>query len=186
MFCRSFFGRCWLGLVLLCTGISLSGCGTSKLPTHATTRPGAVEAAAILPGLRAAPTPPANWKPDPLKKTDQSEHQVWISPTGQTAFGVIFFRMPFPVGHELALKYGFLREMQKNTGQAEVSEKSWDAKLNGIRFVAEGGLYKIRVNFLVRGMTGWAIYAGTLRGAPINFAELAEAEAAREATEIFP
>jgi hypothetical protein len=43
-------------------------------------------------------------------------------------------------------------------------------------------LYKVRTNLFVRGLSGWAIYAGTLRAQPIEADELALAEQARERT----
>src|SRR5439155_20095615 len=124
-------------------------------------------------------TPPAGWAPDPLKKTSRHAHQVWISPSGRTAYGVIHFKLPFPIGHELAL-WGFMQEMRKSQGEGHLISKRWDQNLRGMRFVSEGGLYALRTNLLVRGFEGWAIYAGTLRHQQIVAEELAAAEGARE------
>ena len=110
-------------------------------------------------------------------------HQVWQSPTGSTAYGVIHFRLPFPLGHELLL-WAFMNEMRRDQGEARLLEKRWDANLGGIRFVTEGGLYRVRTNLMVRGFDGWAVYAGTLRSGPIRPDELALAERAREYTEV--
>src|SRR5207302_363635 len=46
---------------------------------------------------------PRRWHPDPLKHSATHAHQVWISPSGHTAYGIIHFKLPLPVGHELAL-----------------------------------------------------------------------------------
>jgi hypothetical protein len=125
--------------------------------------------------------PPIGWKPDPLKHTSAHTHQVWISPTGATAYAVIHFSLPFPVGINLALT-GFLNQMKSTSGQAILDSREDDPQLGGIRFVAEGGHYKIRTNFFVEGWEGWAVYAGTLRNLPENSEELDLAVLAREHT----
>jgi hypothetical protein len=131
--------------------------------------------------LQANAVPPDGWKPDPEKSSENHSHQTWISPSGHTAYGIIRFRMPLPVGHDWAL-WGFLREMKKNEGESTLLWKSWDASLPGLRFVAEGGMYVVRTNLFVSGCDGWACYAGTLRKETVVPDELALAERAREAT----
>ena len=37
----------------------------------------------------------------PLKQSDRHTHEVWLSPTGKTAYGVIHFKLPLPVGVNL-------------------------------------------------------------------------------------
>ena len=105
----------------------------------------------------------------------------WLSPTGRTAYGVIHFSLPLPVGHELAL-WGFLREMRRSEGEAQLLSKGWDANSGLMRFVAQGGLYLVRSNLFVTGRQGWVCYAGTLKKEPIEPDELALAEIAREHT----
>ncbi len=126
---------------------------------------------------------PAGWRPDPLKQTSQHTHQVWISPTGHTAYGVIHFNLPRPIGTDLAL-WGFLNQMKKSEGEAALISKNYDERLGGLRFIAEGGLYKVRTNLFTSGFQGWAIYAGTLRKYPVDVDELREAEIARENTRV--
>jgi len=135
------------------------------------------------PDVDAVCTPPAGWKPDPLKKSASHTHQVWLSATGRTAFGVIHFSMPFPVGEDLAL-WGFIKQMKQTEGDARLLSRQDDPNLPGIRFVAEGGRYKIFANLIVRGFSGWAVYAGTLRNQPVEPAELDLAEVAREHTQV--
>ena len=86
-----------------------------------------------------------------------------------------------PVGADLAL-WGFLSQMKKSEGEATLISKNYDDKVQTLRFVAEGGLYKIRTNLFTSGFQGWAVYAGTLRKFPVNAEELTEAETARENT----
>jgi hypothetical protein len=150
------------------------------------------EARAIASGLvppqanqavQAMVVPPLGWKPEPLKSSARHNHQVWISPSGSTAYGVIYINLPFPVGSELTL-WGFLQEMQRVEGQANLISKENDPHLQGLRFVAEGGLYTIRANLIVNGFNAWAVYAGTLKEKPINEQELTLARSAREQTTV--
>jgi hypothetical protein len=125
--------------------------------------------------------PPTGWIAQPLRRSDHHTHQIWQSPSGKTAYGVMHFKLPVPVGVGLA-HWGFLREMKKKEGEAiELSERE-DPSLPGLRFVCEGGRYKMRVNMTVNGFEGWAAYAGTLRAEPEVPEELQLAEAARENT----
>jgi hypothetical protein len=147
----------------------------------------------IFPGLgvpqplepvEAVVVPPAGWRAEPLKSSEKHNHQVWISPSGNTAYGVIRFKLPLPVGPDLVLRHGFLPEMRKTEGEAKLLSSERDRDLPGIRFVAQGGLYLLRTNMITRGWKGWAIYAGTLRSKEIVPDELALAELAREHTRV--
>ena len=115
--------------------------------------------------------------------SDDHRHQVWISPGKATAYGVIVFKLPLPVGPSLAL-WGVLREMRRTEGQANLLDRHDDPVLRGIRFTAEGGRYTIRANLTTDGLRGWLVYAGTLRDHPIDAAELRLAERARDATRV--
>ncbi len=125
--------------------------------------------------------PPLGWHTDPLKTSDRHQHQVWISPTGRTAYGVIHFSLPLPVGLDLVF-WSFLREMKKREGEANLISKQFDDSIGGLRFVVEGGLYRMRISLVVDGFAGWAVYAGTLRATTIEPDELKLAEAARDGT----
>jgi len=127
--------------------------------------------------------PPVGWIAKPLKSSPRHRHEIWESPTGSTAYGVIRFMLPFPIGHDL-LQWAFLREMKRTQGEAVLVSKQWDENLGGQRFVADGGKYRVRVNLFVRGFDGWAVYAGTLRNSPVLQEELDLAERAREHTAV--
>jgi len=144
----------------------------------------ALETPVSYPELEAMVAPPVGWQPDPLKRTSRHAHQAWISPSGQTAFGVIRMNLPLPfIGADRVLK-GFLDEMKQTEGDAALLSRTTDRRLPGIRFVAEGGQYKLRANLVVRGFRAWAVYAGTRRDAPQVPGELDLAERARELTRI--
>jgi hypothetical protein len=131
--------------------------------------------------LGATVVAPVGWTREPLKTSSRHAHQVWLSPSGRTAYGVIHFSLPVPLGYDPVLWY-FMREMRRVEREAELLSKQWDPNLRGLRFVAQGGRYTIRPNLLLRGFKGWAIYAGTLTHQPIDPAELDLAERARERT----
>lgn len=135
--------------------------------------------------IAATCDPPAGWIAQPLRKSERHTHQIWLSPSGKTAYGVMHFKLPLPVGVSV-VHWEFLREMKKREGEAvEISEKM-DPALPGMRFVCEGGRYVMRVNMTVRGFEGWAAYAGTLRAQAIDEDELSLAEQARENTVFGP
>ena len=176
-----------LGACVLTSAIwaLLPGCGhkpatirpVTTAPTAQLTEP------VVNPHVEAYVVPPVGWRADPPKQTGRHHHQTWLSPTGRTAYGIIHFKLPLPVGHDLAL-WGFLQEMKRSEGEAVLVSKQWDENLPGLRFVADGGLYRVRANLFVRGWQGWAVYAGTLRKEPLMPEELDLAERAREHTAV--
>ena len=134
--------------------------------------------------LEAVVIPPAGWLPDPLKRSRNHAHQAWLSPSGSTAYGVIRMNLPLPfIGPDVVLPR-FLEQMRQTEGEATLLSRRNDGRLPGIRFVAEGGQYRLRANLVTRGFRAWAVYAGTLRGQPEVPDELQLAEAAREQTKI--
>jgi hypothetical protein len=166
--------------------VVLVGCGChSAAHRPAATQPSniALQPPTANEVLKAVVAPPVGWKAEPLKASDKHKHQIWVSPSGNTAYGVIYFTMPWPVGRDLAL-IGFLHQMERTEGRATLVEKAPDEQLPGIRFVADGGLYTVRTNLIIDGFEGWAFYAGTVCGKPVNERELATAEAAREQTRV--
>jgi hypothetical protein len=134
--------------------------------------------------LEAVVVPPAGWTADPAKRSRNHAHQAWISPSGRTAYGVIRMNLPLPfIGPDLVLPR-FIEEMRNTEGEAKLLSQRDDPRLRGIRFVVEGGQYRLRAILVTRGFRAWAVYAGTLRGQPEAPEELAVAESAREQTRI--
>ena len=169
--------------VLLALLSVLTGCqskGPVATPRHFTLCAGLDDPVAVS-EVQAIVVPPAGWTPEPLKQSSRHTHQVWISPTGNTAYGVIRMRLPIPVGPDLVL-WGFMNEMKRVEGEGKLLTKEDDDALPGLRFVAEGGRYRVRTNLITSGRTAWAIYAGTLRERPVDDDELYLAERAREST----
>lgn len=134
--------------------------------------------------IRAVVCPPVGWEAEPLKSSERHTHQVWLSPTGATAFGVSHF------GHFLlflasddAVLNEVLKGMRESSGTTQLIERHKDAALGGTRFVADAGPYRVRANLIRRGNEGWVIYAGTVLDRPVNSQELDLAERARELSE---
>jgi hypothetical protein len=126
--------------------------------------------------------PPVGWVADELKKSDEHTHQVWKSPTGSTAYGVIQFGLPLPVPATWILP-SYLSAMKKSEGEANViGEPLKDDALPGVRFTVDCGDYRMRTNLVCKGFRGWAVYAGTLRDRPEIPAEVQLAERARDKT----
>ncbi len=174
------------GAGLLSVAMAAGCCAAPPRPAFVpATRPASagLPPATADPLLHAAVAPPLAWRPDPPKVSDNHRHQVWISPGKATAYGVITFEMPLPAGPTLAL-WGVLRRMRQVEGEATVLERHDDPKLPGIRFVVDGGPYRVRGNLVADGLRGWVVYAGTLRSKPTNAEELKLAEQAREATRV--
>lgn len=137
-----------------------------------------------FPELEAVVIPPAGWTPDPMKRSRSHAHQAWVSPTRHTAYGVIRMNLPLPFIGPSQVLGPFLDEMRRSEGEATLISRQNDPKLGGIRFVAEGGQYRIRANLVTRGFRAWAVYAGTLIGQDELPEELQLAEAAREQTRV--
>ncbi len=116
-----------------------------------------------------------------MKASTKHHHQVWISPGGETAYGVIHFSLPIPVTADLAL-WGFLREMKRSEGSAELVYKVPIKGENALFFEAQGGIYRVRGRLRASGWEGWAAYAGTRTDKPISPPELETALRARDRT----
>lgn len=131
--------------------------------------------------LEAVVDPPVGWRRDKSDVDARHAHFVWLSPSGDTAYGVVLMNLPIPVGPDIVL-WAFLNQMRKSDRQADLLRRENAPDLPGLRFVAESGKYRIRANLTVRTWRAWAVYAGTIRARPVNSPELRLAEQARDGT----
>lgn len=162
-------------------GCALAGCASQKDFITPVTQPNGQRIAV----LAATCYPPTGWTAEPIKSSPRHQHQVWVSPTGATAYGVIHFSLPLPVSADLAL-WGFLREMKRTEGSADLLSKQAVEDQNAIWFEAQGGLYRIRAFLKASGWEGWAAYAGTRADRTIDPQELETALQARDSTRLGP
>ena len=179
---------CGLRLHLVCVGLAvlLGGCSHYSPPRHPVAPPQYYQAIGLTPPHRVPIVqsqcdPPLGWIAQPLHKSERHTHQIWLSPTGKTAYGVLHFKLPFPVGVGV-VHWEFLREMKSHYGDSTELSQKYDPSLPGLRFECESEQYLMRVEMTVNGFDGWAAYAGTLRGQTPVPAELHLAEMARENT----
>ncbi len=153
-----------------------TGCA-SKPAVLPATMPGGIQLDSVL----AICYPPAGWSAEPLKNSDRHTHQIWISPSRDTAYGVAHFSLPIPIGSDFVLWF-FLREMKRNEGRATLVSKESAPELSGLRFEAIGGLYHVRANMILHGRQGWVVYAATAADRSTNELELKKAIWARNET----
>jgi hypothetical protein len=161
---------------------------TATTQTQALTQ--SLESSTVVESVEASCPVPVGWVAQPLKQGSNHNHQIWISPSGHTAYGVLFVSLPFPAGF-IPVRYrlervldGFLGEMKRHEGRADLIERVDVPDQDGIRFVAEGGQYRVHANLLVRGARAWFIYAGTRQNQSLIPAELSIAERARDETKV--
>jgi hypothetical protein len=173
-----------VALVAALLGSGCSGVASNRpgnVPVVAADRLPGLQELVFVPTVDATCPVPEGWQAQPLKKNSQHTHQVWISPSGKTAYGVIHTDLPLPIGPDLAL-VGFLSAMRKSEGSAQLIEKH--ANSQGIQFVAEGGIYRMRAQLIVKGWQAWAVYAATRRADPTVPDELKLAELAVGHTQV--
>ena len=175
--------RVLLALLLAVGGCQANARGTRSAETNSLVSSG-LTAPVRLETVDALVVVPEGWRQEPLKSSDRHKHQVWLSPSGKTAYGVIRMKLPLPVGPDTVLRLGVMPEMKRTEGEAVLISSHRDTTLPGVRFVAEGGRYLLRSNLMTRGWRGWVVYAGTLRDQPENKDELELAELARENTRV--
>ncbi|MEL7237679.1 MAG: hypothetical protein AAGK78_02365 [Planctomycetota bacterium] len=183
-------------VAVLCVLLLAGGCARSTLrPDERPTTRAVTDAmgnelgtGTFEPRVEAFVTPPTGWEAEEEKMSGGHTHLVWLSPTGDTAYGVIYASAPFYVPatemfHNIVLDR-ILKEMERDQGEANLLSKKWLGDRRIIRFEADGGLYHIRTNLQVRGRSVWCVYAGTFKGKLPREDELEIAVAAREATRV--
>src|SRR5687767_8498714 len=140
MYFHPFLRAAFLG-ILLTTAMLVTGCSSASDVNRS--RKVVESKVDLSPGMplesvQAVCAPPTGWQMEPLKKSDRHNHQIWMSPSRKTAYGVIYMKLPFPVGSNMVLN-AYLREMKKSEGAAKLVKEEHDPKLPGTRFIAEGG-----------------------------------------------
>lgn len=185
--------QCVLLVALL--AVVSSGCSRSILRAEdrpTSRRVGEIGHGSFDERVQAFVVPPDDWELDPPKVTDRHTHLVWLSPTGDTAYGAIYIELPTwaPVFmlsarslHNTVLDR-IVDAMADDQGEATLLSKEWDREAERMHYEMEGGLYQIDAILSVRGYSGWTVYAGKLSEKPVNEEEMATALEARDATRV--
>ena len=178
-------GRIAIAIALAAAAGGCCACGKSNPHALAATatRPGAdgLVAPMTMDALDAVADPPLGWRQETSIVDARHTRVVWISPTGDTAYGIVLIHLPLPEGPDLVL-WGFLYEMSTTDQKGELLAKEPAPELPGLRFVANSARYRLRANLSVHGWQAWVVYAGTLISKPVNTPELRMAEQARNHT----
>ncbi len=159
------------------TRSSATAPSASLAPQPATRQSPAASAAQ----LGILPLPPAGFTPKPLEQDETSTQQVWVSSSKATAYGIVRFSLPLPVGPGFALP-GFIAETAKKQGPTKLLASKAHPRSGGVEFTADLPLYHMRGILWTKGFTGWVVYASTDRSMPVDADDLAAALAARDAT----
>ena len=175
--------------------LSLVGCSRTVLRAdeRPTSRPvQGIGEGYFEPRVESFVVPPRGWDLDPPKGDDQHVHLVWLSPSRDTAYGVIFLQIPgwVPTAiipsrslHNTVLDE-FVKKMREDQGEAELVSSEWDEPNDRLNFVARGKVFTIHSFLTVRGHAGWAAYRGTKTGDNEPPNEIALADRARDATKV--
>ena len=181
-------------ILLLCLAL-LAGAGCSRTTLRESERPTSrpvqgVGRGYFEPRVEAFVVPPRGWSLDKDKATDEHTNLTWLSPTRDTAYGVIFARVPgwVPVAfiparslHETVLNK-FMEKMKEDQGEATVVSQQWNDDRDRLEFVARGTTYTLDAYLTVRGYDVWTVYRGTFTGKTASATELELAGKARDAT----
>lgn len=105
--------------------VSDSRTSVAGLPSTRPTTVGAdgLDRPVLVESIEALVPTPTGWIAQPLKQGSNHKHQIWISPSDHTAFGVLFVSLPFPaalvpLGYRVdRVLDGFLGEMKKREGR---------------------------------------------------------------------
>src|SRR6185503_11438885 len=97
-------------VVILSLLVLLTGCAQhAREPSSP--RPAGFVGPCYAETVKATVVPPLGWTRLPVQKSADHTHETWLSPSGDTAYGIIHFSLPLPLGADIAL-CGFLREMR--------------------------------------------------------------------------
>jgi hypothetical protein len=125
---------------------------------------------------------PRTWEQiGPIKNALYS-HTQWRSPSGHTAVGAAYIRLPLPLSADLLIFLARLEySKQRNDGQIA---SRWTDALGREWFDAENDKYHVRGYALAQGFEGWFVYFGYKVTEPPEMSEISLA--ARSADTFVP
>ena len=108
--------------------------------------------------VKASCSVPRQWEVMPLKKTGLYAHQQWKSPSTHTGVGVVYIRLPFPIGERTLLWFA-KREYTSASNDGKVIGQ-WTDDLGREWFEAQNNKYHVRGYAKTQGNDAWIVYSG--------------------------
>jgi len=176
----------WLArLAGVCAVLTATGCQNAPKPVP-TTSPAATGLAPLAwdDHVQAQCDPPTGWTPLPLQNDSRHTEILWVSPSTDTAYGIVHINLPLPVGliGVDRILQGILDDMVAKQKMATVLGRQDDDKLPGLHVDIKGGEYHVRGDLTAISWEAWFVYASTSNDDPIHQKELDLAESARDHT----
>ena len=101
---------------------------------------------------------PQSWVVHAVERKPLYTHQQWKSQSAKTAVGVIYARLPLPVGSDMLL--WMARQQYANQGKSGTDLGQWEDALGRKWFEAETEKYHARGYVIVNGLDAWVVYSG--------------------------
>ena len=131
-----------------------------------------LKAPALLDAVRVQASLPASWNMQSLEQKPLYTHQQWKSPSLHTGVGVIYVRLPLPLGTPMLI-WAARQQFTQQQGQGhEMAE--WTDELGRRWFEAETPKYHARGYAMVNGLDAWIVYFGYKVNVPPDPAEISE------------
>lgn len=130
----------------------------------------------LQPKLKVYAALPASWTRLPTKVSGPIIHQQWRSPSHQTAVGIGYIRLPFPVSAKFLIwlaKMQYADDANKAGKSADVAIKEWTDPTGREWFDAKTDKYHLQGYAITDGFDAWIVYSGYKRGIGVNWPELA-------------
>jgi hypothetical protein len=121
---------------------------------------------------------PAKWQALALKRHSLYTDMQWKSPSGSTAVGVAYVKMPLPLGARGLVWFARTRYAKQSDGGRVIDE--WVDHLGRAWFEAENNKYHVRAFVVTKGFEAWVVYMGRKTTVPTDVSELALAARAME------
>jgi hypothetical protein len=128
--------------------------------------------------LKVSLAVPFHWAAMEAKDGPFYVHQQWRSPSGATAVGVVYIRLPIPLSGQTILSLAEREYTKKGKGGEILAE--WTDRFGRDWFEGQNDRYHGRGYLLVNGRTAWVVYIGYERRRPTEALELALGERSLE------
>lgn len=114
--------------------------------------------AEVVPDVRVRAAVPQTWVVHGVEKKALYTHQQWKSASGKTAVGVVYVRLPLPVGSDVMLWMARQQYAKQSDDGKDLG--TWEDALGRKWFEAETSKYHARGYVIVNGLDAWVVYSG--------------------------